>query len=52
MYLPVDGTVTEVNEALNDNTELVNESAQGEGWIAKIDISNPAQLEELLDQVC
>lgn len=41
VYAPVSGTVTAVNEALNDNPGLVNESAEGDGWFFKLEVSDP-----------
>ena len=49
LFLPVSGTVTEVNEGLEDNPELINEDPYNKGWIIKMKIQNPAELEELLD---
>jgi len=49
MFMPVAGTVIEFNEALEDAPELINSDPYGEGWIIKIEMSNPAELEELLD---
>lgn len=50
VYAPVAGEVVEVNGALDDKPELVNEAAEGEGWFAKIRPSDPAALETLMDQ--
>jgi glycine cleavage system H protein len=50
VYAPVDGTVVEVNDALADNPALVNEAAQGKGWFVKLKLSEPAQVDGLLDQ--
>jgi glycine cleavage system H protein len=50
VYAPVDGTVVEVNDALADNPALVNEAAQGRGWFVKLKLSEPAQVDGLLDQ--
>jgi glycine cleavage system H protein len=47
---PVAGTVVEVNEALADNPEKVNEAPTGEGWFYKLRPSDPSQLEALLDE--
>ena len=47
---PVAGTVVEVNEALADNPEKVNEAPTGEGWFYKVRPSDPSQLEALLDE--
>lgn len=49
MFMPVGGEILEFNEALSDNPEKVNQDPYGEGWIVKIRISDPAQIEELLD---
>jgi glycine cleavage system H protein len=46
---PVDGILMEKNQKLEDNWELVNKDPYGEGWIAKIEIKNPAQLSELME---
>ena len=50
VYAPVSGVVAEVNEALGARPETVNEDAQGAGWFARIRVSDPAQLEALMDQ--
>ena len=47
--MPVEGEVLEVNESINDQPELVNNDPYGEGWMIKIRISDPAQLDTLLD---
>jgi glycine cleavage system H protein len=47
-YAPVDGSVVEVNTALNDSPQLLNESAYEQGWIAVLRIDNATQLAELL----
>jgi glycine cleavage system H protein len=49
VYLPVSGKVTAVNEALPDTPELVNSDPYGQAWLVKIEISDPAELDELLD---
>lgn len=48
MFMPVSGEVTEVNAAIEDSPDLVNKDPFGEGWMIKIAISNPAELDELL----
>ncbi|KPJ67064.1 glycine cleavage system protein H [candidate division WOR-1 bacterium DG_54_3] len=48
LYCPVSGKVIEVNSALNDNPQLVNESPYQKGWIIKTEMSNPADLDRLL----
>ena len=49
LNMPVTGEVLEVNEAINDQPELVNNDPYGEGWMIKIQVSNPAELDTLLD---
>lgn len=49
VYIPVSGTVTEANTALADNPSLLNSSPYEEGWMIKVKMSNPAELDELLD---
>jgi glycine cleavage system H protein len=49
LYLPVAGTVTEVNPELESNPEYVNSDPYGKGWMAKMTIDNPAELEDLMD---
>jgi glycine cleavage system H protein len=44
LYTPVGGEVVEVNEALNDSPEKINEDPYGEGWIVKIQVSGEADL--------
>ncbi len=49
MFMPVAGTVLEKNPILDSQPELVNKDPYGEGWMIKIKISNPSELNELLD---
>ena len=49
LNMPVSGEVLEFNEALNDQPELVNNDPYGEGWMVKITVNNPAELDSLLD---
>ncbi len=49
VYSPVSGKVIEINSAIKDNAALVNQDPYGEGWILKIEPSNPAELDNLLD---
>ncbi len=49
LVCPVSGEVVEVNEALEDEPELVNKDAFGEGWIIKVKLANPEEVEQLLD---
>jgi glycine cleavage system H protein len=46
---PLSGEVTEVNEALSDAPEKINESPYDDGWLVKIRLSNPAEVEDLMD---
>jgi glycine cleavage system H protein len=48
LYSPLSGEVTEANRALADKPELVNESPYGEGWIMKVRLSDPSEVEQLL----
>ena len=48
IYAPVSGSVTKVNEALDDRPEIVNESAEDAGWIAQVEMSNPSELKNLM----
>ena len=48
VYSPVSGTITAVNEALEDSPELINNDAFGEGWMFKVRLSDAAQLDDLL----
>lgn len=50
VYAPVEGEVTQVNEALNDNPGLINSDAQGDGWFLKVKIADASQLDALMDE--
>ncbi len=50
IYAPVSGEVVESNETLADNPGLVNSDPLGEGWFFKMKISDPSELEELMDE--
>lgn len=49
LFLPVAGTVTEVNPELEGNPEFVNQDPYGKGWMVKMKMSKPAEAEALLD---
>jgi len=49
MFMPVKGKVLEFNEVLKDAPETLNKDPYGEGWIIKIEILDPSQVDELLD---
>ncbi|MFH0733447.1 MAG: glycine cleavage system protein GcvH [bacterium] len=48
MLAPCDGKLIEINPVLENDPQLVNTDPYGEGWIVKIEITNPADLDELL----
>lgn len=50
VYAPVGGTVTEVNEALRADPALANSEPLGAGWFYKVKLSNPAELDALMDE--
>ena len=50
VYSPASGTVLEGNPALADEPALVNSDAEGDGWFYKITLSDPSELEELMDE--
>lgn len=49
LFLPVAGTITEVNAALNDQPEAVNTDPYGAGWMVKVTVNNPADVAALMD---
>lgn len=49
LNMPVEGEVLEVNETINDQPELVNNDPYGEGWMIKVSVANPDELNKLLD---
>lgn len=49
IYAPLAGEIAEINEQLEDSPELVNEDPFGEGWLFKINLSDPDAVEDLLD---
>lgn len=49
LYLPVAGTIKEVNPELSKAPELVNTDPYGKGWMVKMTVSNPAEIEGLMD---
>ncbi|MBP1686639.1 MAG: glycine cleavage system lipoyl carrier protein GcvH [Deltaproteobacteria bacterium] len=48
IYAPVSGKVLEVNDDLPENPEMVNEDAYGDGWMIKIEMSDPDELQDLM----
>jgi glycine cleavage system H protein len=51
IYMPVSGTVTQVNEALNESPEKVNEDPYGTGWMIVIKMDEPAKVDSLLSAI-
>ena len=51
IYAPVGGEVVGVNEDLEDAPELINDDPYGDGWICRISVSDPSELDTLLDSV-
>ena len=49
IYAPVSGEIVEVNEELPDTPELVNTSPYEDGWMVKIKLSDPSELDDLMD---
>ena len=49
LFLPVKGKILEVNPALADEPELVNNDPYGGGWMIKLEVANPSDLDALLD---
>jgi glycine cleavage system H protein len=50
VYMPVSGEVFEVNEALRDDPSLANSDPLGAGWFFKVKLSDPSQLDALMDE--
>ena len=50
VYAPVSGEVTEGNAALTDQPDLVNTAPESDGWFFKLTLSNPAELDGLMDE--
>ena len=49
LFAPISGTITEVNEALDDSPEKVNSDPFDEGWLIKVTPSNPEEKDELMN---
>jgi len=49
LFLPVDGTITELNAGLANSPESVNSDPYGEGWMIKMTVNNPTDVEALMD---
>ena len=48
IYTPVSGTVSQINTELKDRPEVVNSDPYGKGWIAIIDLADPAEVDQLM----
>lgn len=49
VYAPVSGRVVEVNRALSDAPETINQDPYGQGWIAVLELADPSEIEKLMD---
>lgn len=49
MYLPVSGEIIEINEALEDEAGLVNSSPYDSGWMIKVRMADPSELDDMMD---
>lgn len=49
LFMPVSGKLVAINEDLNGEPEKINSNPYGDGWIIKIEVTNPSELEDLLD---
>lgn len=49
LFMPVSGEVIEINEKLEDNPEIINQDPYGDGWLIKIKVEDPAEIEGLMD---
>ena len=49
LFLPISGKIIEINQSIEDNPEVINEDPYERGWIVKIQVDNPNEMNELLD---
>jgi glycine cleavage system H protein len=49
VYAPLSGEVTEINQAVDDSPETINEDPYGRGWLAKLKLSDPSEADDLMD---
>jgi glycine cleavage system H protein len=49
LFLPVSGKIIEMNTTVNDTPDIINKDPYGKGWLIKMEIDNPSQLNELMD---
>lgn len=50
IYSPISGKVVEINSSLEEKPSLINSNPYDEGWIAKIEIKDPSELDSLMDE--
>lgn len=48
-FMPLSGSITEINDTLAESPEVINEDAHGEGWMIRIEMSDPAEKKDLMD---
>ncbi|MGB4773614.1 MAG: glycine cleavage system protein GcvH [Daejeonella sp.] len=48
LFMPISGKIAELNKKLDTNPELVNNDPYGDGWMVKVELSDPSQIEQLL----
>ncbi len=51
IFAPISGIVMEINDDLPDNPEIINEDPYGDGWLIKIEINDPEEIDELMTSV-
>ena len=51
LFAPISGTVIEINETLDDSPESVNNDPYGDGWMVKVSVSEPGELDNLMSAV-
>jgi glycine cleavage system H protein len=49
VFAPLSGEISEVNEALSDNPERINEEPYGDGWLVRVKLSEPSEADQLMD---
>ena len=49
LYCPISGKVTDVNSSLDDDPMVINRDPYGDGWMIKVELADPGQVEQLLD---
>ena len=50
LYMPIGGKIVAINEALEDESELVNKDTYGDGWMIEVALSDPAELDAMMDK--